>query len=57
MRADAFDHAAVKVLLDAIERTGRHHLQECRLKLNAVLSVVIPPTAGLDALSRLDGCG
>ncbi len=30
----------------------RHHLQEGRLELNAVLSVVIPATAGLDELSR-----
>ena len=57
MRADAFDHAAAKVFLDAIEGTGRHHLQEGRFELNAVLPVVISPPAGLDELSRLDGCG
>ncbi len=57
MGADAFDHAAAKVLLDALDGAGRHHLQEGRLELNAVLSVIVPATAGLDELSRLDGCG
>ncbi len=32
-------------------------VQEGRLELNAVLSVIVPATAGLDELSRLDGCG
>ena len=57
VRADASDHAAAKVLLDPIEGAGRHDLQEGRPELHAVLSVVIPPAAGLDELSRLDGCG
>ena len=57
MRADAFDHAAAQVLLDALEGAGRHDLQEGRLELDAVLSVGIPPAAGLDELPRLDRCG
>jgi hypothetical protein len=57
MWTDAFDHAAAKILLDAIEGAGRHRLQEGRLELEAVLSVVVPPTAGLDELSGLDGGG
>ena len=48
MWADASDHAAAEVLLDTIEGAGRHDLEEGRPELNAVLSVVIPPAAGLD---------
>ena len=48
MRADAFDHAAAKVFLDAFERAGRQDLQEGRPELQAVLAVSVPPAAGLD---------
>ena len=57
MRADAFDHAAAKVFLDAFERAGRQDLQEGRPELQAVLAVSVPPAAGLDELPRLDRGG
>ena len=56
MRADASNHAAAEVLLDALEGAGRHDLEEGRPKLPAMLSVVIPSAAGLDELPRLDRC-
>ena len=54
VRADASDHAAAEVLLDALEGAGRRDRQEGRPELQAVLSVGIPPAAGLDELPRLD---
>ena len=55
--ANASDHAAAQVLLDAVNGTWRHHLEKGRLKLHAVITVVIPSTAALDELTGLDGCG
>jgi hypothetical protein len=49
-RADAFDHAAGEVLLDALDRGRRHRAQDVRLELLAVLLVDGPAALDLHPL-------
>ena len=56
-RADAADHAGAEILLDALQRGRRAHLEEGRLELQAVRAVVDPGAAHLHPLAGRDAGG
>ena len=55
-RADALDHAGAEIALDAFQRGGRGGLEEGRLELQPMGTVVQPNARGLDELAGADGC-
>ena len=53
MDADALDHAAAQVALDAGQAGRRRHLEERRPELQAVVAVVVPAAPRVDGLAWL----
>src|SRR6202022_1180603 len=45
VRANPLDHPGSKITPDALDRGGRHHLQECRTELQPMLAVLLPLSA------------